>query len=210
MEEICDKEQIEHWLDQGNIRGCFDTPDLVFQAYRYEKGEYITVPDQRMDKIMFLVEGTVQIYGIREDGSLSPVNQIESPTMIGDLEFPDQGLTPLFTEVKTPVTCLSLSAEQYRGQLERDLRFLHLLLRSYADKLRIFSAVDTVTTALEERVLLYMRNVCPLREINGIETAIFQLRCSRRQLQRVLKKLCETGQIEKIGKGRYRLTARIG
>ena len=88
---------MEYWLDKGGIRDCFDTPDLVFQAYRYEKGEYITVPGKPMDKILFLVEGTVQIYGIREDGSLSPVNQIVSPTILGDLEFPNQEAAPFFT-----------------------------------------------------------------------------------------------------------------
>lgn len=205
LEEIHDKTQIEHWIGKGNIRGYFDTPNVTFHAYRYEKGEYITVPDQRMDKILFLIEGTVQIYGIREDGSLSPVNEVESPALIGDLEFPDQGITPLFTEVKTPTVCLALSTKEYRGQLEHDLRFLHMLLRSYADKLKFFSAVDPVTAILEERVVLYMKNICQSGEINGIERAVFQLRCSRRQLQRVLKKLCDDGWVRKIGKGRSKL-----
>ncbi len=205
MRQITDEKQIEYWLDKGNICNCFDTPDLVFQVCRYEKGEYITVPDIQMDKIIFVVEGTVQIYGIREDGSLSPVNEIVSPTILGDLEFPNQEITPLFTEAKTPTVCLSLSTQEYREQLSCDLRFLHTLLRSYADKLKFLSSAETMTTTLEERVLLYMKNVCPLHEINGIETAIFKLRCSRRQLQRVLKKLCDNGAVKKTGKGRYQL-----
>ena len=52
MEEIHDKTQIEHWIGKGNIRGYFDTPNVTFHAYRYEKGEYITVPDQRMDAFL--------------------------------------------------------------------------------------------------------------------------------------------------------------
>ncbi len=205
MKKILQKEQIDYWLDIGKIRSYFDTSDLDFQAFYYEKGEYITVPDTQMEHILFLVDGTVQIYGIREDGSLSPVNQIVSPAVLGDLEFPNHGITPFFTETKTPAVCLSLSTKKYRKQLECDLRFLHMLLHSYAEKLRIFSLADAVTTTLEERVLLYLKNVCPAHEINGIETAIFQLRCSRRQLQRVLKSLCDSGDIKKTGKGRYKL-----
>ncbi len=205
LEKIQDINEIEYWLDKGNIQNYFDTPNLVFHGYRYEKGEYITVPDKKMDKILFLVEGTVQIYGIREDGSLSPVNQIVSPTILGDLEFPNEGVTPFFTETKTQAVCLSLSIKKYRNQLDCDTRFLHTLLQSYADKLKFFSLADTVTTTLEERVLLYMENICPMHEINGIETAIFQLRCSRRQLQRVLKQLCDNEKITKVGKGRYKL-----
>ncbi|MCI8865285.1 MAG: cyclic nucleotide-binding domain-containing protein [Lachnospiraceae bacterium] len=205
MIEISDGKQIEYWLDKGGVRDCFDTPDLVFQAYRYEKGEYITVPGKPMDKILFLVEGTVQIYGIREDGSLSPVNQIVSPTILGDLEFPNQEAAPFFTETKTPAVCLSLSTKAYRNQLDCDLRFLHVLVQSCTDKLKFFSLKDTVAATLEERVLLYLKNVCPRCEMDGVETAVFQLRCSRRQLQRVLKKLCEKGQVRRVGKGRYRL-----
>lgn len=205
LKEILEVEQIEYWLEKGNIRNFFDTPDLKFQAYCYEKGEYITVPDRQMDKILFLVEGTVQIYGVREDGSLSPINHIVSPTILGDLEFPNQAVTPFFTETKTRSVCLSLSTKKYREQLNCDLRFLHMLIQSYAEKLKIFSFADTVSTTLEERVLLYMKNICPLHEINSIEKAIFQLRCSRRQLQRVLKKLCDCGKIQKMGKGRYKL-----
>ena len=189
LEKIQDINEIEYWLDKGNIQNYFDTPNLVFHGYRYEKGEYITVPDKKMDKILFLVEGTVQIYGIREDGSLSPVNQIVSPTILGDLEFPNEGVTPFFTETKTQAVCLSLSIKKYRNQLDCDTRFLHTLLQSYADKLKFFS----------------LENICPMHEINGIETAIFQLRCSRRQLQRVLKQLCDNEKITKVGKGRYKL-----
>lgn len=204
LKKIQDKEQIEYWLEKGNIRGYFDTPDLIFQLFCYEKGEYITVPGKRMDNILFMVEGTARIYGVRKDGILSTVNQIESPAVLGDLEYPDRGAAPFYTEAKTQVTCLSLSTKIYRGQLDRDLRFLHMLLQSYADKF-FFPLADTMITTLEERVLFYMKNICPQCEINGIETAVFQLRCSRRQLQRVLKKLCDSGEVEKIGKGRYRL-----
>ncbi len=179
LKEILEVEQIEYWLEKGNIRNFFDTPDLNFQAYCYEKGEYITVPDRQMDKILFLVEGTVQIYGVREDGSLSPINHIVSPTILGDLEFPNQAVTPFFTETKTRSVC-------------------HYLQRNI---------VNSSTMTFDFCICLFnhMKNICPLHEINCIETAIFQLRCSRRQLQRVLKKLCDCGKIEKMGKGKYKL-----
>ena len=93
----------------------------------------------------------------------------------------------------------------YQKQLHCDLRFLHLLLKSYGDKLALFTSIDVPASTTEERVLLYMKNISPAHELNGLEAAIHQIHCSRRQLQRVLKKLCSTGQIEKTGRGRYRL-----
>lgn len=207
MKEIYDVKWIEYWINKEKIWEYFDTPDLVFHAYRYEKGEYIAQPGKPLKKLLFLVEGSVQIYGIHDDGSISPVNQLNSPVWIGDYEYTDQGISPFYAEAKTTVTCLALFVEEYRERLDRDIRFLHVLLKSYADKLKIFSSIDRAALTVEERVLLHMQKNCPAYELKGIETAMLQVRCSRRQLQRVLKKLCDNGEIEKIGKGRYRLSS---
>ncbi len=205
MREIYDTEQIECWLERESIREYFDTPDLVFRGFCYEKGEYLASPDKCMNEILFLIEGTVQVYGLREDGTAFPVDQSCGPVMMGDLEFTNQGFSPFYAEAKTNVICLSLSVKRYREQLECDVRFLHLLLKSYSDKLNLFSTVDLPSACIEERVLLYMQNMCPCWELDGVESAVPKFHCSRRQLQRVLKKLCEEGKIEKTGKGKYRL-----
>jgi len=154
---------------------------------------------------LFLIEGEVQIYGIREDGSVTPVNRHEAPALLGDAEFVMGGASSLFTEARTTVICAALPMEPYRAELDRDVKFLHLLLRSYAGKFHTMATLEASAKTIEERVLLYMRHVCPNGEIGGIETALLQLRCSRRQLQRVLKKLCEENTVEKVGKGKYRL-----
>ena len=64
---------IQRWVEESGVRGYFDTPHLVFQAYSFEKGEYITSPDVPMDKLLFCIRGTIQIYGIRDDGGISPI-----------------------------------------------------------------------------------------------------------------------------------------
>ena len=35
---------IQRWVEESGVRGYFDTPHLVFHAYSFEKGEYITSP----------------------------------------------------------------------------------------------------------------------------------------------------------------------
>lgn len=206
MKRITDQNRIRAWLEESGVQDQFDSAGLQFQGVCYEKGEYLTAPGRRLDWLLFLVKGSVRIYGIHENGSLLPVDQLESPAMVGDLEFMEEGYSSFYAEANTPVTCLALPVPVYRGQLDRDVRFLHTLLRAYAAKLRIFSAMDITAPTIEERVLLYMETACPGGELRGIETAVLQLRCSRRQLQRVLRKLCEEGRVQKIGKGRYRLT----
>lgn len=205
MKRIYEPAQIAALLEKTGAQSHFDTPGLVFQAFCYEKGEYITSPGRQLDWLFFIAQGTVRIYGIHENGSLLPVDQLKNPALIGDLEYSENGRSFFFAEAATQVTCLALSVSTYRAQLEQDVRFLHTLLNSYAYKLKIFSAINITSLSIEERVLLYMQTACSQHELNGIESAVLQLRCSRRQLQRVLCKLCSENRIQKVGKGRYRL-----
>lgn len=208
MKKIYDPAQVAHWVEKEHILDYFDTPNLTFSLSVYDKGEYLSAPDRPMEELLFLVSGTVQIYGIYGDGSISPINQFTCPAVLGDLEFSDCENPSFYAAAKTRAVCVCLSVQTYRAQLDRDVTFLHMLLRSYAEKLRLFSNLDAASATLEEKVLLFLERRAPAHELVGIESATLQLHCSRRQLQRVLAKLCETGQLEKTGKGRYRLTAR--
>ncbi len=205
MERTNDPRLVEYWLDKGKIRDHFSTKDLKFSVCQYKKGELITVPDKKLEDILFVVDGTVRIYAIREDGALSPVNQQNAPTILGDMEFSSQEDPPFFTEAVTDVVCAAVSTKQYGPQLHTDILFLHALLHSYAEKMKGAFSLDVLGQTIEERVLLYLETVCPARELVGIEGATLQLRCSRRQLQRVLSKLCADGKVVKNGKGRYQL-----
>lgn len=207
MEAIRDRKLMESLKKKADLESCFDTPDLEFQALRYEKGEFLARAGQKMERILFLVQGSVKIYALRDDGSLRPVNQSESPCIIGDLEYTTGGISPFFAEADSTVLCLSLSLPRYGEILKNDVRFLHTLLDSYARKLVLLSALDTVPATLEEKVLVYLNSLAA-GKISSIEEAVLRLRCSRRQLQRVLRHLCETGQLEKTGRGCYQLAGR--
>ena len=104
----------------------------------------------------------------------------------------------------TTCLCIDLNAAN-RKNLDSDVLFLRTLLRSLSDKFRKITAIEGDAGNIEERLLNYMRNITPHGELKGIEDALYSLRCSRRQLQRILKKLTDENKIEKIGKGHYRL-----
>lgn len=203
MKRVYDENQIEYWLEKEKIRDYFDTKNLKFYICLYDKGEYVTRPDRKNDELLFIVQGKIQVYSIRGDGTLAPVDSTSGLTLIGDVEFSQKENSMFFTEAKTDLICVALSVSKHRSQLDCDVRFLHMLLKSYSDKLRLFALMDVSSSSIEERVLLYMRDLCPSHELNGVDTAVHHLRCSRRQLQRVLKELCESGKIKKIGRGRY-------
>ncbi len=205
MRKIYEPNLVNDWIEKGNIRNYFSTPNLNFLLYQYEKGEQITSPDKRLDEILFILDGTIRVYGLRDNGAISPVNQENAPIIIGDIEFAQQDNPPFFTEAVTDITCVALPTKPYKQELDRDIRFLHVLLQSYAKKLQLFAFVDAPAQTIRERILLYLKYMNPNHELQGIEAAVLQLRCSRRQLQRALRSLCEEGKINKTGKGRYQL-----
>lgn len=204
LKEITDRKQIEKWLTQCGIREHFDTPDLEFRAVSYERGEVILSPDSMLENILFLAEGKISIYGIRDDGTMSPITAISGTALLGDMEFCEGKASPLFAEARSSVVCLVLPLRRYREQLEHDVSFLHLVLHSLSEKLNMFASMEAIAPHIEDRVLFYMKENCA-GVLNGVETAALHLRCSRRQLQRILRKLTEEERIEKTGKGKYRL-----
>ena len=203
MKEITDKKKIEAWKKASGIQQYFDTPDLQFRACCYSRGELLSAPMNPLDQIVFLVQGSIQIYGIREEGSVIRVDLVSQPTVLGDLEYCTGGETILYAEAVTEVICLTLPLGKYRKQLDQDVAFLHMMLQSVADKMVHATSRNTQAAGVEERLLLYLRDECPDGRLSGVGTATMRLHCSRRQLQRVLKKLCEEGRIVRIGKGSY-------
>lgn len=208
-----DKEVTQQWVQKAHILDYFDGTDLDFELYEYEKGEMIVSPVLPLREFLFLVDGALELYAIREDGSRVAINLLEPPVILGDVEYANDIASServaapfLYAQALTRVTCLALSRERYRDQLYEDSKFLHVLLVSMADKMSLFGKSVEMQT-VEERLLFYLENVYEDHELRSIEAATKQLRCSRRQLQRVLRDLCDNGRIIQTGKGKYRLNA---
>ena len=165
----------------------------------------ICSPLNPAEHILFLVQGSAQMYDLREDGTKLPVAHIADEAVIGDMEFITGCPTGFFVEAAEDSICLALPRERYAAQLHQDLRFLHWLLKEMTEKFIHGMGVEIAPATLEKKVLQFFEKETA-GEISAVETLLFQLRCGRRELQRVLKKLCDDGQLERLGRGHYRLT----
>ena len=172
---------------------------------RCEKGELLSGPHIRPRYLLFLYSGILQIYGVGIDGRKIPVNLAKKGSVIGDVEFCSRKSSNLYSEVAKEALCVGIRITEYRDVLENDNRFLRYLLSSITKKVYLTSFTDTMPVSVEERLLQYMKTECPNHTLKGVEHATLALRCSRRQLQRVLKELCDAGEIRKEAKGTYRL-----
>lgn len=204
MKHIHDNELIERSVEKHQIHLLFDTKDLTFQCLQYQKGEVLCSPLNSIGYLLFLISGSVQIYALHPDGWKMPVATISEAAgqMFGDMEFCSGKPTAFFVEAAEETICLALSMQDYGERLHQDVRFLHLLLRSVSEKFDLCLSIELTPATLEEKVMRHLEMLSD-HTIHNVEETALHLRCSRRQLQRVLKKLCEDEVVQKVGRGHY-------
>lgn len=181
----------------------FTTP-IEIEAFSFSKGELIISPLKPLKYIFFLLEGQLNIYTLKKDGSTSPVGILIGSGLLGDIEFVHPQAKSLFVEAKTDGLFLGISLSKYRAILKENTKFLFLILHSLTDKIEKITDNEVQASSIEERVLNYLDYLSPTHEIRGIEQTAMQIRCSRRQLLRVLKSLCDKNIMIKTGKGCYK------
>lgn len=210
MEFIQDGELLQRILAQEGISAHFESRGLNFRLVRCKKGELLCTPDRPLQDLLFVVRGSVRVYALGEDGSCIPVSRGVGPAILGTMEFARQGLPSFFTEALEDLLCVALPMETNRALLEQDRAFLRFVLDGMAEMIMTFTLIGHSAQPLEERLLTFLRDVQPDHSLHSINTGLLQLHCSRRQLQRVVKRLCEAGRLVKTGKGKYRLTEKAG
>ena len=204
MKEIRDTEKLETvYQSQAHLFG--KRPPFL-RLLAYEKGELLNLPFQNLDQFLIVVEGNVVIYSLLEDGSIRHLFNSEHGILLGDIEYSGNTGKTLFIEAQEHVLVLSIPFAQNREMLDQDPVFLKTLIRSLSDKLSISSTLDGISGTLQEKVLVYMRQIKPDHRIISINHTLQILHCSRRQLQRVLADLSRQGIIIKQGRGQYVLS----
>ena len=173
--------------------------------FRSEKGERLDILNPE-EYLSFLVNGSIEISANRADGTSYPIGYLDSFTCIGDMEFCGKRDDTHQIEARTTALCIVLPLGTAKEFLLDDNRFLRYLLTSVTEKLMLYSSSQSNFSTLEEAFLSYLSKRCPDQTFSGVEKMAMQLHCSRRQLQRVLKKLLEEGQLVKLSKGSYRLS----
>lgn len=203
MQEIHDEKLLEKILKREKVH--FQDRPKSMRLLQFEKGELLTQPLESLRQFLIVERGSVQIYGIDENSRGYSIAISGRGTLLGDVEFCKEEFNPFFTEAAETVLCLAIPFQQNRSQLENDPVFLRFVMGQLADKLNMMSKMELAVQTLEEKVLLYLQDARPAHEISSVNDTMISLHCSRRQLQRVLKKLCDEERLEKCGRGHYKL-----
>ena len=199
MKRVYDPKNVEKYVNRYHIHDYFDS-SYPFYLMEYEKEEMMIHPLKDTKEIQFVVEGEVSIYFIDSNGKQLFVSQTNELCVLGDVEFVRHEKPVYFAQTNTKVVTIALSIEENQLRLNQDLKFLHFLLNSLVDKLHNKSTNEIMNQSVEEKVMNYME-LHPT--LDNVSVACRNLHCSRRQLQRVLKKLCEDKRIVRLEKGKY-------
>lgn len=205
MKKYYDKALIESYLKQTKYESIMSgLLEHLFVA-EYKKSEFVTMPLQQIHLFQIIIQGTVSIYFIRDDGSVYSLANGRKNDLLGEMEiFPHQP-SNVYAEANDDVICLALSIESSKNALLENCRFLQLVCESLTQKMESITTLDAAPASLKQRVLIYMKYKCNKGELKGLQQAAFHLNCSVRQLQRILNQYETDGIITKTGKGAYKL-----
>ena len=203
MKRSYDKALIGKYLDMtGYASAMKDFRDALWIA-EYRKGEFITSPFQNERLFQIVVSGTVNIYCIRDDGSVHSLSNGTENYLIGEMELFSEDSGSVYGEASEGLTCLALSIDENRDRMIKSLPFILMISESLAGKMKHLTMFNAVPTSLRQRVLTYIEYRCRDKELKGLERAAFNLNCSPRQLQRILNQYEKEGTVCKTGKGSY-------
>ena len=205
MKKTYDKAFIEESLKQTKYESIMSGLQEHLFMTQYQKGEFVTTPLQEEHLFQIIVQGTVSIYFIRDDGSVYSLANGKENYLLGDMEIFQHQLSNVYAQANDNVICLALSIKTSRGVLLENCQFLQLVCESLTQKMESITTFDTAPASLKQRVLIYMKYKCGKGELKGLQQAAFHLNCSTRQLQRILNQHESDGIVMKTGKGTYKL-----
>ena len=206
MKKIYDKVFIEACLKQTKFESAMSAFQENLFAIQYEKGEVVTSPLQKEHLFLIVVKGSLNIYFIREDGSIYSLANGQENYLLGEMEIFSHQKSNVFAEANCDLTCLALSIEKCKREMLENNLFLQMICESLTRKMDSITTIDAAPASLKQRVLTYMEYKCSKGELKGLQQAAFHLNCSVRQLQRILNQHEIEGTVIKIGKGNYKLT----
>ena len=152
MKRIFDPTLLDFYLQKHEIPSLFDTPDLAFSLYQFEKGERLDTLNPE-EYLSFRVDGSIEISANRADGTSYPIGYLDGFTCIGDMEFCGKRDDTHQIEARTTALCIVLPLASTKELLLNDNRFLRYLLNSVTEKLMLYSSSQSNFSTLEESFL---------------------------------------------------------
>lgn len=186
-----------------------DWEKLSKKLVHYERGEIIAFYGNQADKIFFLVKGVVKFSCITDNYEEYFFFDATNEGLFGEVEYVMN--IPLITqsEVIEDSDCIVIPVRENRSLLDNDLKFqiflTNILAKKYNDMRILYMNVESYP--LEVRLARYLILKEDNDDISNLAQIAKIIRCSYRQLLRILKKFESNHWIAHLPqKGKYRIT----
>lgn len=191
-----------------------DWEHLTAERCSYGQHEFIFQLGEPVSALYFLTEGSVLISVPAIDGNASFITKLHVGAVIGDVEYLMNSPAVSTIQALTPVQCIRIPIFQNRHLLEQDLNFYRYLCRTLAERFTDASTrtIRKTQLTLDKRLAEYLlAQYSPVQAITNLKPISELLRCSYRQLLRVIKVFCEKNYLRKEGRrGVYYLNDTAG
>jgi len=205
MKRIFDKQRIQAAMDGIGLSQCMQTIDPGILIYEYSPGELVISPLKPAKSILFFLEGHATVYVVDEKETMISAAREMAGGMVGDPELFFENYPSAYIEARTMVRVLALPYDLCLRELRTNEQFTHFLIRQILLRENRKRQIDYTGTNTREKVLFYVRAMCPDQSITSITSVADAVHCSYRQAQRIIRDLTAEGVLLRIGKGMYKL-----
>lgn len=204
MVECNDHKLMKAYMTKYGIREFFSTENLPFRMYRYDVGDIINVLHPQEQYLKFIVDGRIGVDTVDREGNLLRIVETSAFVYYGEVEILGRSFSSHYHQVLETVYSIELPWEPLREILWNDLKFLQFLVQHMSRSIYIATNnAEASSEDIQSRLLRYIKHECKDGAFSGMEETAKRLRCSRRQLQRVVCQLVEEGRLVKTGWGTY-------
>ena len=204
MVECNDHKLMKAYMTKYGIREFFSTENLPFRMYRYDVGDIMNVLHPQEQYLKFIVDGRIGVDTVDREGNLLRIGETSAFVYYGEVEILGRSFSNHYHQVLETVYSIELPWEPLREILWNDLKFLQFLVQHMSRSIYIATHnAEASSEDIQSRLLRYIKHECKDGAFSGMEETAKRLRCSRRQLQRVVCQLVEEGRLVKTGWGTY-------
>lgn len=106
MKRFYDQTLVETYLQQTKFASVMNGLQKHLFVAQYEKGEFVTMPVQKEQLFQIIIEGSVSIYFIRDDGSVYSLANGREDDLLGEMEIFSHQLSNVYAESNADVSCI--------------------------------------------------------------------------------------------------------
>ncbi|MCI8854186.1 MAG: transcriptional regulator YeiL [Lachnospiraceae bacterium] len=140
MRQLENTKELDLIWENDSLQDYFSFPIRPYTAVvEFEPEELILGKNEKPERLFYLFEGRAKVFLADEHGRISPIDFVESPSFLGELEWIGARERAQCVCALTRCRCFSISLSECQEAMLQDVRFLQKLCLFLGNKTRRMS-----------------------------------------------------------------------